>query len=108
MKTLADLRAVDVPVPSSAVVAAALIKGYAVARITGVRPLGGVVLLGGWAVAAHQWNKKGPAALAGLTAAYLAAFGLSHPLAKKIGAWPAVITVAAADAALTWAVADRD
>ena len=27
---------------------------------------------------------------------YLAAFGTSHGLAKKIGAWPAVITVTAA------------
>ncbi|SCF94396.1 hypothetical protein GA0115259_105301, partial [Streptomyces sp. MnatMP-M17] len=28
----------------------------------------------------------------------------SHPLAKKIGAWPAVFTVAGAVAATSWAV----
>lgn len=108
MSTLADLRSIDLPVPSAAVAAASLVAGYGVARATGVRPLGGVVLAAGWAVAAHHWQRKGPAALAGLSVAYLAAFGLSHPLAKKIGAWPSVLTVAAADAALTWAIADRD
>jgi hypothetical protein len=35
---------------------------------------------------------------AALTGTYLAAFGLSHPLAKKIGAWPSVYTVTAATA----------
>ncbi len=35
----------------------------------------------------------GVPAAAGLTTLYLAAFGGSHPLAKKIGAWPAVLTV---------------
>jgi hypothetical protein len=35
---------------------------------------------------------------AALTSAYIAAFGLSHPLAKKIGAWPSVYTVSAATA----------
>lgn len=32
---------------------------------------------------------------AALSALYLAAFGLSHPLAKRIGAWPSVLTVTA-------------
>lgn len=108
MSILTNLRTIELPVPSAAVVAALLVAGYGAARATGVRPLGGVVLLAGLAVAAHDWQRKGPVVLAGLTAAYLAAFGLSHPLAKKIGAWPSVLTVTAADAALTWAVADRD
>jgi hypothetical protein len=35
------------------------------------------------------------------------AFGLSHPLAKKIGAWPSVLAVSAATAAASYAAADR-
>ena len=43
-----------------------------------------------------------------LTAAYVAAFAGSHPLAKKVGAWPSVIGVAGAVALASWAVADRN
>lgn len=107
MTRLDDLRSIDLPVPSAAVVATSLLAGYGVARWTRKRPLGGVVLLGGWAVAAHQWSKQGPGVLVGLSAAYLAAFGLSHPLARRLGAIPSVLTVTAADAAITWALADR-
>jgi hypothetical protein len=32
---------------------------------------------------------------------------VSHPLAKKIGAWPAVLTVAAVSAGAAWALNDR-
>ena len=44
----------------------------------------------------------GPAAAASLAAAYVAAVGGSHPLARRIGAWPSVavvtaVTVAAAE-----------
>lgn len=42
-----------------------------------------------------------------LTAAYVAAFAGSHPLAKKVGAWPSVFGVAGAVALASWAVADR-
>ncbi len=72
--------------PSVPAVAAGLVGGYAVARYTGVRPLGGAVL-----------------AVAG-AAACLSAFGASHPLAKKIGAWPSVAAVTVAASALTAAV----
>ena len=43
----------------------------------------------------------------GLSALYVAAFGASHPLAKKVGAWPAVLGVAAASAAASYALSDR-
>lgn len=33
--------------------------------------------------------------------------GASHPLAKKIGAWPSVAAVSGAVATAAWAVADR-
>jgi hypothetical protein len=42
-----------------------------------------------------------------LVAAYLGAFGVSHPLAKRIGAWPAVLAVSAVTAAASYAMADR-
>jgi hypothetical protein len=42
-----------------------------------------------------------------LTAAYVAGFAGSHPLAKKVGAWPAVFGAAGAVALASWAVADR-
>ena len=34
-------------------------------------------------------------------------FGASHPLAKKIGAWPSVLTVAGIAAASAWVLNDR-
>jgi hypothetical protein len=94
-------------VRTSAVSAGSLIGGYAVARQTHVRPLGGLVLAVGGGVCARQWSRRGPGRTAGLLVAFLAAFGLSHPLAKKIGAWPAVLSVSAATAVLAHALGDR-
>ncbi|WP_270258573.1 hypothetical protein [Kocuria marina] len=97
-----------VALPSSAVVAGGLIGGYAVARWSGVRALGGAVLLVKGVVAGRTWYRSaGPATTAGLSVLYLAGFGLSHPLAKKVGAWPSVFTVAAVNAAASWALVDR-
>ncbi|MCJ1677133.1 hypothetical protein MTF65_07195 [Streptomyces sp. APSN-46.1] len=97
-----------VRVPSSAVAAAGLVGGYAVARWTGKRPLGAAVLGAAGLVAGREWHRRGgvPAA-AGLGALYVAGFAGSHPLAKKVGAWPAVFGVAGVVAAASWAVADR-
>ncbi|MGW1891639.1 hypothetical protein ACWCP6_15490 [Streptomyces sp. NPDC002004] len=95
-------------IPSAPIAAAGLVGGYAVARWTKKRQLGGVVLAAGGAAAAQQWRREaGGKAAAGLTAAYVAAFAGSHPLAKKIGAWPSVFGVAGAVALASWAVADR-
>lgn len=59
-------------------------------------------------VAAYEWNRQaGARAATGLTVAYVAAFAGSHPLAKKVGAWPAVFTVAGGVAAASWAVTRR-
>jgi len=38
---------------------------------------------------------------------YLGGFGASHPLAKKIGAWPSVLSVAAVAAGASYLLADR-
>ncbi|MEU2430461.1 hypothetical protein ABZ611_13285 [Streptomyces sp. NPDC007861] len=92
-------------IPAGAVAAGGLIGGYGIARGTGKRPLGGVVLAAAGAVAARQWRQDaGGRAAAGLSAAYVAAFAGSHPLASKLGAWPAVFTVAGGVALASWAV----
>jgi len=94
--------------PSSLFAAAGLIGGYAVAASTGNRPLGGVVLALGGATAGVLWYQRAskPAATA-LVVTYVAAFGLSHVLAKQIGAWPSVLSVTVVTAAAAWVVADK-
>jgi hypothetical protein len=88
--------------------AAGLVGGYYVARETGIRPLGGVVLFAAGAAAAQRWYAKGGAGTAAtLSAVYLGGFGASHPLAKKVGAWPSVLGVAAASAGASYLLADR-
>ena len=90
------------------IVAASLVGGYLVARETGIRPLGGAVLAAGGVAAGRQWRRTvGPARTALLAGVYLGGFGASHPLAKKIGAWPAVLTAAGSSAVASWALSDR-
>ncbi|HLT11204.1 hypothetical protein [Georgenia deserti] len=94
-------------VRTAAVSAVGLIGGYTAARVTGKRPLGGLVLAAAGGLAARTWiARDGAGPAAALTAGYIAAFGLSHPLAKAIGAWPAVLTVTAAHAAAAHVVSD--
>ena len=77
-------------------VAVGLVGGYATARYTGKRELGGIVLAISGATAAKGWaGSVGAVPAAALTTLYVGAFGASHPLAKKIGAWPAVGVVTA-------------
>jgi hypothetical protein len=95
-------------VPTALVAASGLVGGYGVARWSKKRQLGGALLAVAGAAAAQRWRRQAGGAAAGaLTAAYVAAFAGSHPLAKKVGAWPAVFGVAGAVALASWAVADR-
>ncbi|GGH63554.1 hypothetical protein [Rothia aerolata] len=83
---------------------AGLIGGYSLARITGVRAVGGIGLAAGGAAAFCGWKaNRGAGVAAALTGVYLGAFGYSHALAKKIGAWPSVLTVTGATAAASLA-----
>ncbi len=86
-------------VPPELITSVGLIGGFAVAQQT-KREYGGAVLAAAGALAAVRWKETvgGPAA-AGLGLLYTAAFGASHPLAKKIGAWPSVFAVTGAVAA---------
>jgi hypothetical protein len=86
---------------------AGLIAGFAVAVGTGSRPLGGVVLAVFGVACIVVWlERDGRRTAAVLTAVGLVAFALSHVLGLVIGAWPAVLVVAAATAAVCWRVSD--
>jgi hypothetical protein len=94
--------------PTAPVVATGLLGGFAIARASGRRELGGLFLAacGGWS--ARQWNRVGGPRLAvGLGLTYAAAFGASHPLAKRIGAWPSVFAATAVASGAAAALADR-
>ena len=94
-------------VSTAPLVAVGLVGGFLTARETGIRPLGGAVLAAAGAYAARSWYaKKGWPAAAGLSLTYLGGIGASHPLAKKIGAWPAVLAVSAVSAAASYVVSD--
>lgn len=94
--------------PSSAVAAAGLAGGFLVARGTGRRDLGGALFAAAGAWCAWDWRRtSGPAAAAGLSALYAAAMAGSHPLAKRIGAWPSVAVVAAVTGAAAELVTRR-
>ncbi|WP_375387267.1 hypothetical protein [uncultured Amnibacterium sp.] len=87
---------------------AGLLGGFGVARATGVRWAGGAVLGGvGAAVFTVVLRRGGAARATAVTLAYLGAFGGSHPLAKRLGAWPSVVAVAAATAVPAALLAER-
>lgn len=102
------LRAAD-EVRTAPVTAFGLLGGFLAARETGVRALGGVVLAAAGLYAGRTWlAKRGPGVAGLLAALYLGAFGGSHPLAKRIGAWPAVFAVTGVAAGAAYLLADRD
>ncbi|HEY4896241.1 MAG TPA: hypothetical protein VII01_09135 [Solirubrobacteraceae bacterium] len=94
-------------IPTAPIAAGSLIVGYAVAVASGSRPVGGVVMLIGGLWCVNAWTRRrGPRTAMVLASVALSAFILSHVLALAIGAWPAVLTVAAVTAAVTWVKAD--
>ncbi|MCW2999892.1 MAG: hypothetical protein JWN65_3441 [Solirubrobacterales bacterium] len=93
--------------PTWPVAAGSLVAGFAVAQATGVRPLGGIVLLAGAGWCARRWLPDvGAARTAALLGVYLLAFIASHVIADPVGTWPAVAIVAGVVAVSTWLVAD--
>lgn len=94
-------------VRTAPLVALGLVGGYLTARESGIRPLGGVVLAGAGLLAGRTWlAKRGPAVAGALGALYLLGFGASHPLAKKIGAWPSVLAVTALASGTAYVASD--
>ncbi|MCI2237494.1 hypothetical protein MO973_06325 [Paenibacillus sp. TRM 82003] len=88
------------PTPTSPVVAAAVLGGYAIGRSTGNRRLAGVALLAGLGWSAPRWAATSLPLAVALTAGTVALVGASHPLSKRVGPWPAVLASTAAAGAL--------
>ncbi|MTD45963.1 hypothetical protein GKE82_17130 [Conexibacter sp. W3-3-2] len=83
-----------VPVPL--VAALSFLLGFGVADLTGVRPLGGLVLVAGGVWCARQVRPvAGTARTVVLLLVALALFVVSHPLGHEIGSWAAVLVVSA-------------
>jgi hypothetical protein len=94
--------------PTWPVAAGSLVAGFAVAQATGIRAIGGVVLVAGCGWCALRWREQaGAGRAAGLVGIYLAAFAGSHGLALLTGPWPAVAIAAAVAGGSTWALADQ-
>jgi hypothetical protein len=96
--------------PSSLLVAVGLAAGFGIAQGTGIRALGGAVLVACGVGAAALWvRRRGWAVAVGLGLLYLAAFVLAHVLALGVGlnAWLAVALVTLTAAGVTFGVADR-
>ena len=76
---------------------ACLPAGFGVAQATGVRPIGGIVLLGLAALAVRWAPERSRSRRIAWAAVVLVCFVASHILADPLGAWPAVaiVTVAA-------------
>ena len=93
--------------PTAPIAALGLIVGYAVAVASGSRPLGGVVLAACGLVCIAVWVRRdGRRTATWLTLEGLVAFALSHVIALAIGAWPAVLLVAAVTFAACWSLSD--
>ncbi len=95
-------------IPTAPVAAGSIVAGYLVARSAGRRQVGAAVLVPAATWCAWRWRKQaGGASAGGLLGVYLAAVAGSHPLAKKVGTWPAVLGGAGAAGLASWLVADR-
>ncbi len=93
---------------TSALAAGGLLGGFAVAQKTKNRQLGGAVLAAAAIACTASWNaSSGPKVAGALLGTYLVGFGASHPLAKQIGAWPAVSVAAGATAAASLVLTRR-
>lgn len=93
--------------PTAPLAAATLIAGYGAVVASGSRTVGGLVLVLGGALCIRIWTVRHGARTAWqLAGVGFAAFVVSHVLGLVVGAWPAVLIVAAAGAAAVWSLAD--
>ena len=89
------------------VASSSLLLGFALAQATGIRPLGGIVLIAGCAWCALRWLRgAGAARTAALVVTYVGAFVLSHVVADALGAWPSVLLAAAVTGLAAYLLAD--
>ena len=85
--------------------AVALIVGFGIASVTGVRWLGGIALIAGaiWC-GTKWWQLAGPLRAIIAVLLFGIAFVISHPLGKAIGAWPSVFLLALLTGIFTYAI----
>lgn len=89
------------------VASGSLLLGFAVAQATGVRPLGGVVLIAGCGWCALRWLRTaGAARTVTLVCIYVASFAVSHVVADALSAWPSVLLAAAITGIAAYVLAD--
>jgi hypothetical protein len=89
------------------VASGSLLLGFGVAQASGVRPLGGLVLIAAAGWCAMRWRRTaGTGRTAALLVVYFAAFAGSHVIADTVGAWGAVLIAAAIVGLAAWALAD--
>jgi hypothetical protein len=89
------------------VAAGSLLVGFGVAQASGIRALGGVVLVAGAGWCALRWRRSaGAGRTAALLLVYVGAFAGSHVIADAVGAWPAVLLAAGVTGLAAWALAD--
>lgn len=95
-------------IPTALIAALTLVVGFAAAQATGVRAVGGAVLLvGGAWCAVRSWRPAGPLRTVVVLVVAAVCFVVSHLLAPVVGAWPAVVLAAAVLAFVTWTLVDR-
>jgi hypothetical protein len=87
-------------IPSPALIGPAVLGGYVVGRTTGNRRLAGVALAAGLGATVPRWAQGSPVLAAALAVGTVGLVGLSHPLARRVGPWPAVLTTSTAAAVL--------
>ena len=93
--------------PTSLLAATGLIAGFGTAVASGSRPLGGLVMAAFGLTCIYFWVKRdGVATAVRLTLVGLAAFVMSHVIARAIGAWPSVLLVSALTAWACWKSSD--
>lgn len=94
--------------PTAPIAALSLVLGFAVADVTGVRPLGGLVLLAGSLWCAWRWRERaGAPVMWALGTLQILLFVFSHVLGDVVGTWGAVAIVAAVAAAASLVAVDR-
>ncbi|GAA3813525.1 hypothetical protein [Cellulomonas soli] len=95
-------------VPTSVLAALTLVVGFAVARGSDLRALGGLVLLAGlaWCLV-REWRRTAWWRLALVVLAGALCFVASHVLADPLGAWPSVLLCAGALGLVTVLLVDH-
>jgi hypothetical protein len=89
------------------VASGSLLLGFAVAEATGVRPLGGVVMIVAIGWCARRWLRMaGASRTVALVVVYVASFVASHVVADALSAWPSVLLAAAVTGLAVWTLAD--